>query len=99
MPGSMVSPLNTNTNEQETQQMTTQHPILAACTTVQLVDEAIRRIDLVEVERILGLSVAELQRRAEDFDAAMARHPVGKGIERARALAGLRAGDGRAPRC
>ena len=32
---------------------------LTACTTVQLIDEAIRRLDREQVERIIGLSVAD----------------------------------------
>jgi len=59
----------------EPQQLQPTNPL--PVTTVDLLEEGIRRVDIDDGRRILGLSVAELRRLAEDFDTAWRRHPAG----------------------
>ena len=45
----------------------------------QLLREVLRRTSREELPRAMGISVAALARRAQDYDDAKARHPSGRG--------------------
>jgi hypothetical protein len=55
---------------------------LTAIPTTALLSEVLRRVELEDGRRIMSLSVAELQRRCQDYDHARSRHPAG-GVVRA----------------
>jgi hypothetical protein len=54
------------------------HSYLAAASTCELLTEVLRRVELEDGRRIMSLHVAELQRRCQDYDRAVARHPAGQ---------------------
>ena len=53
--------------------------LVETLTAVELFDDLLRRVGYRDdIRRDAAMSVAELLRRAEDWDAARARHPGGK---------------------
>jgi hypothetical protein len=51
---------------------------LTAIPTAELLSEVLRRVELEDGRRIMSLHVAELQRRCQDYDRALSRHPAGQ---------------------